>query len=209
LFKGGRRILDSHRGLDTGALAIARSLACDLDAPLVYSDTSRLLVDLNRSPRHRGLFSEFTRPCGEATRADILRRHYRPYREKLQNLIAASLSDSRPVLHLSIHSFTSRLGGRERNAGIGLLYDPARKAERDFCRSLQRELKDRRPDVNVRLNYPYRGNADGLTTWFRKLYDDAEYLGIEIEINQKLAAGNGRDIGRLLSTAVQPAMAGV
>lgn len=206
LFKGKQRVLDSHRGLDIGALAIARAVSRRLEAPLVYSDTSRLLVDLNRSFTHRAVFSEFTRPCSDETRAAILREYYRPYREKVQNLIASSLAGGQPVLHLSIHSFTPRLGNRDRNTEIGLLYDPARRHEKDFCKSLQEELIRRRPDIKVRLNYPYRGNADGLTTSLRKEYGENEYLGIEIEINQKIAVGKSRQIGQLLTDAIHTLM---
>jgi predicted N-formylglutamate amidohydrolase len=53
LFRGHRALLDSHRGWDPGALPIARALAREMNAPLIYSTISRLLVELNRSPHHR------------------------------------------------------------------------------------------------------------------------------------------------------------
>ena len=45
------------------------------------------------------------------------------------------------------------------------------------------------PDLRVRLNYPYRGDSDGLTTWLRRRHPAARYLGIELEINQALVGG--------------------
>ena len=47
------------------------------------------------------------------------------------------------------------------------------------------------PELRVRYNYPYRGDSDGLTTWLRKKHPAARYLGIEIEINQRLVGTRG------------------
>jgi predicted N-formylglutamate amidohydrolase len=182
LFKGKQAVLNSHRGWDTGALILAKELARKLDAPLFFSETTRLLVDLNRSPHHRNLFSEFTSNCDEETRNTILRDNYFPYRNHVENEITKTMN---PVIHFSIHSFTSRLGSETRHADIGLLYDPARKGERDLCITLQSILQVQTQNLIVRRNYPYRGNADGLTTYLRKKYPESKYIGIEIEINQK------------------------
>jgi predicted N-formylglutamate amidohydrolase len=60
LFRGRERLLASHRGWDPGALTAARELARVLRAPLIFSRVTRLLIDLNRSPGHRALFSAVT-----------------------------------------------------------------------------------------------------------------------------------------------------
>jgi hypothetical protein len=39
---------------------------------------------------------------------------------------------------------------------------------------------------HVRFNYPYRGVNDGFTTANRRVFAPQEYLGVEIEVNQKL-----------------------
>ncbi|HEX8011112.1 MAG TPA: hypothetical protein VF814_09280 [Casimicrobiaceae bacterium] len=46
------------------------------------------------------------------------------------------------------------------------------------------------PRIRVRPNYPYAGNADGLTTYLRRRFPAGSYLGIELEINQRYAAGS-------------------
>ena len=71
LFRRHRGLLESHRGYDPGALALARDFAAALDAELVYSTTSRLLVELNRSAWHRSLFSEVSRTLPEDERRRI------------------------------------------------------------------------------------------------------------------------------------------
>ena len=72
-----------------------------------------------------------------------------------------------------------------RDADIGFLYDPARRYERKFCREWRKKLVANKDLWRVRMNYPYRGTADGLTTYLRKKMKGT-YLGIEVEINQKL-----------------------
>ena len=186
LFRGKQSILQSHHGQDRGALELAKALAAKIKAPLFFSETTRLLVDLNRSLQHRHLFSEFTRNCDAELKTEILARHYHPYREKLENAIRKLLSEKSIVIHLSLHSFTPRLGKELRRADIGLLYDPQRTSERVLCRNLQTGLRMTLAGLIVRRNYPYRGTADGLTTYLRKRYGQGQYLGIEIEINQKL-----------------------
>jgi hypothetical protein len=43
----------------------------------------------------------------------------------------------------------------------------------------------------VRRNYPYRGNADGLTTALRRVHGADRYVGIEVELNQRLLGSGG------------------
>jgi predicted N-formylglutamate amidohydrolase len=185
LFTGKQAVLNSHQGWDHGALILARKLAGKLKATLISSETTRLLVDLNRSLHHRNLFSEFTMDCDKETRNKILLKYYFPYRNRVENEITKALKENKPVIHFSIHSFTPNLNGKTRHADIGLLYDPARKSERDLCIKLQSILQEEMKNFNIRRNYPYRGNADGFTTHLRKKYPGSKYTGIEIEINQK------------------------
>ena len=185
LFKKYRAALESHRGYDPGALSMARDFAKAFDAELIYSTTSRLLVELNRSPNHRQLFSEAIRELPLAERERLLHRYYRPYRDWVAAQVNGAIEGRERVLHLSSHSFTPRLNGRVRQADIGLLYDPRRARERDFCRAWQTQIEAANPELVVRRNYPYRGSADGLTTHLRRLHPAKDYAGIEIEVNQK------------------------
>ncbi len=89
------------------------------------------------------------------------------------------------ILHLSVHSFTPILEGKKRKTAIGLLYDPARIAEKNFCKEIKNELHKQLPEIKIRFNYPYLGKADGFTTYLRKRFPE-HYLGVEIEVNQNL-----------------------
>lgn len=191
LFCGHEHLLRTHRALDFGALRVARELAAALSAPLVVSTVSRLLVDLNRSIGHPRLFSEATRSAGRDVRQKILSQHYLPYRTRVEAAVAQQAARGRRVIHVSCHSFTPELHGEIRNADIGLLYDPARTDEANLCRHWQSLLKEHTPKLKTRLNYPYAGTADGLTTYLRRRFPMENYLGIELEINQKHAQERG------------------
>jgi hypothetical protein len=79
-----------------------------------------------------------------------------------------------------------------RDADIGLLYDPARRGEAALCRRWQAQLDALAPESKVRRNYPYTGKSDGFTAYLRRRFPAGAYLGIELEMNQKHAAGGGR-----------------
>ena len=190
LFRKHRALLESHRGYDPGALAVARDFAAAFGAELVYSTTSRLVVELNRSPHHRMLFSEITRGLPPGERQRLLDRYYFPYREWVEAQVRAAVEKDHRILHVSSHSFTPRLHGEVRRADIGLLYDPRRTAEAAFCARWQALLRAADSRLVVRRNYPYRGYADGLTTALRRRYADPAYAGVEIEVNQKHPLGD-------------------
>ena len=90
------------------------------------------------------------------------------------------------MLHLSIHSFTPTLNGENRNAEIGILYDPKQAEEKSFAATWKEQLQLNLPEYNVRFNYPYLGTADGFTTYLRKKFP-INYSGLELEINNKLS----------------------
>jgi predicted N-formylglutamate amidohydrolase len=187
LFRGARRVLDTHRGLDIGALHAARYLQKRLRAPLVYATVTRLVADLNRSVGHPRLHSEFTRHLSLTERRELLAVYYDPYRARIRDEIARRLADGQSVLHLSVHSFTPVLHGEPRNAELGLLYDPARRCERDFCVAWQRRLAGLLPGLRIRRNYPYHGASDGLQRALRRRFPTPRYVAVELELNHAMA----------------------
>lgn len=193
LFTGNSHVLLTHRGYDIGALDLAQWLSKRLESPLIFSATTRLLVDLNRSVGSHSLFSSFIASLTSEEKQEILRCFYFPYREKVIGLIKQYLQQGKRVLHLSIHSFTPILNGKKRNADIGLLYDSARPLEKKTCRNMAEKICELSSLV-VRYNYPYRGGADGFTTSLRHLFPESKYMGIEIEMNQKYGIKNLREV---------------
>ncbi len=184
LFRDTEAVLASHRGYDPGSLSVARLLSKRLEAPLIFSTVTRLLVELNRNVGHPALFSEFTRGLPKTAKQVILEKYYRPYRRQVEQFVADAVAAGAAVLHVSIHTFTPVLDGQPRNADIGLLYDPSRRSERLFCGRWREDLLQQLPERRVRRNYPYLGTGDGLTTYLRRQFSDNRYAGIELELNQ-------------------------
>lgn len=203
LFRDHRAMLNTHRGYDPGALRMARELSSAFDAPLVTSTVSRLIVDLNRSLTHPKVFSVVTRAASEALRAAIVERYYRPYRAEVERLVRQSVSRGRRVVHISSHSFTPVLNGRVRQADIGLLYDPGRHGEVTLCARWKESLAALAPEFRVRRNYPYAGKGDGLTSHLRRCFARQVYVGIELEINQRIVSAGGRDWARLRGVLIE------
>jgi predicted N-formylglutamate amidohydrolase len=181
LFVGAAEVLDSHRGLDYGALESARAFGRRLGVEPVTATISRLVCDLNRSPHHRNLFSEYTRDLPPERREALLAAHYWPYRTRVEEAVAAAPGR---VLHVSSHSFTPVLRGEVRRCDVGFLYDPTRPAEVRFIEAWHEALAAAAPELVLRRNYPYRGNSDALVTHLRRRYGE-RYAGVELEVNQK------------------------
>jgi len=206
--KRGRDALRGHRGSDLGALRLARSIQRSHRVPLYASTVTRLLVDLNRSLGHPQLFSEFTRNLDFAERERVLGRYYFPHRMTVESWIDARVRQGGRVLHLGVHSFTPRIDGRLRTADVGLLYDPSRSSERRFCDRWKRFLQQIAPKLRVRRNYPYLGKSDGFTTDLRRTIGSPRYLGIELEVNQRVlrTEETQRFLAKVISDSLRAAL---
>ncbi len=185
LFADTAEVLATHRGYDLGALDIARAFGRRLGVEPFTATTTRLVVDLNRSPANKNVFSQYTRVLSASQRAAALAAHYWPYREAVEGAVRAATAARQAVLHVSAHSFTPELRGVVRNCDIGFLYDSQRPAEVRFIDAWYAALRQAAPKLVLRRNYPYRGVSDALVTHLRHRFGGRGYVGIELEINQK------------------------
>ena len=187
-------VLASHRGYDIGAYKIFSILVKRLKPDFhSASKFSRLVVDMNRSSTSKSFYSEYTSSLPSTVKARMLSL-WEKYREKIESFVAGKIPEKQrkaakeaplKVIHLGIHSFTPVLNGVERDADVGILYDPSRPSEAKIAEILIKNIRDREPSLRIRKNYPYLGKSDGLTTTLRQKFGPA-YAGLEIEINQKL-----------------------
>ncbi len=203
LFEGKQDVLHSHRGWDPGALELAVLLSAGLNVPLYTYPYTRLLIEPNRSLGHPKLYSEFSKILTRHDKDELIQRYYIPYREKIKSEISKRIKCNVCILHISIHTFTPVLGGIIRNVDIGILYDPARKEERNYSGILKRVLKKKLPGTIIKMNQPYKGISDGFTTALRKCFTETNYLGIELEINQKLLLNNTDELSGVIVSSVK------
>lgn len=190
-FRGAEDVLSSHRGWDPGALPLAKQFAAKFQAPLFSANVSRLVVELNRSLTHPRLFSEFAKNLNAAERTSLLRKYWNPHRDRVTKHIESLIQVRRQVVHLSVHTFTEVLGDEVRTTDIGLLYDPQRELEKNFCSLWQSKLRKLNSAWNIRRNDPYKGSSDGFSTSLRRLFAPEQYLGIELEVCQKFFLQGG------------------
>jgi predicted N-formylglutamate amidohydrolase len=205
-FRRAQDLLDSHRGYDPGALGLARRLARTLSAPLFFSTTSRLLVDLNRSLGHRSIHAELLRSLSKQDKDEIIRRYYQPYRDQVEQRVRQARQQGERVCHLSIHSFTPSLHGEVRRADVAVLYDPRRPREKQLANQWLTAIDTHFPGLQLRRNYPYRGTADGFTTHLRRRFPATDYVGLELEVNQRFPVAGGTTWTQLQSAIVRGAL---
>ncbi|SDR80704.1 N-formylglutamate amidohydrolase [Gramella sp. MAR_2010_147] len=191
LFDHEPEVLKTHEAYDPGAFHLFQELE-QLAEFSKYQSIGRLLVETNRSTFHKNIFSRYSKKLSKLDHTKILESYYTHYRTEIENKIEEFIHSGNTVLHLSVHTFTPVLHEVERNCDIGLLYDPGRYSEKEFCKDWKTAILIENPDLKVRYNYPYLGKADGFTTTLRKNFPE-NYMGIEIEVNQKWVRGNKMD----------------
>lgn len=130
----GKHELESHIAWDPGALPVARRLAKALDATLIESRVSRLLIDCNRPLDAPDLIcpvSETTAVPGNANlsledRQARVALSWQPFHEAVEQLVKGRLLQNRETRLISIHSFTPIYKGVKRPWHIGVLHDEDR-----------------------------------------------------------------------------------
>lgn len=191
LFAGAAEVLQTHRGFDRYALDIAEEMAQSLQAPLMAATVCRLLVDCNRTPASRNLFSVYSRRLDRKERVRVLASWHTPHQEAVARTAAGMIAAGATVVHVAIHTFTPVLNGVTRTADLGMLYDPARPRERQLARCWLEELRRAAPPLRLRRNYPYRGKSNCLASILRARFSAESYLGLELELNQGTVAAMG------------------
>ena len=150
--------LTRHIAWDPGALPAARELARLLDAPLVESCRSRLLIDCNRpsdAPDLIPAVSETTeipgnRGLSDAAIAERIALAYVPFHAALAGLVAERGENGGEVRLVSIHSFTPVYKGNARPWHVGVIHDEDERLSAPLLASLRRE-----PGLVVGDNEPY------------------------------------------------------
>jgi len=206
LFLNVDDVLSSHRGWDPGSLMLATDIASHLNTPIFTFEISRLLIEINRSIGHRNLFSEFSSGLSQSEKNYLVNSFYLPYRTSIEEKIEELSNSGKMVLHLGIHSFTPVFKNKTRSCDMGLLYDPARIYEKQYCNLLKKNLKQKLPHFKILSNQPYKGVDDGLTTYLRQQIDQSKYLGIELEVNQRYLNRENqfpKDLSKLIGHAIE------
>ncbi len=152
-----------HVVWDIGAATLARHLAKILDAPLLLSGYSRLVVDCNRPldigsafcTRSEDVDVPANRGLSDAEKAARAEAFYWPYQDAVHALVASRTGGGRPPVMVSIHSFTPVYHGRARPWQIGVHYRHDRRLAALMLEALRAD-----GSLCVGDNEPYRVALD-------------------------------------------------
>lgn len=193
----------SHIAWDPGALAVSLSLSEALDAPVVFSTVSRLLIDTNRasdSPQAIWTLSEATRIAANenldpAERAHRVAAFHKPFHDAFEALLEARRADDRETILVCVHSFTPVYLGVARPWPIGLIHgqDPG------FTAALRDALLAEKAGLNIGWNEPYSAR-NGVTYTLEHHGDERGLNATMIEIrNDEILEPTGVNLwaGRL------------
>jgi len=203
--------LADHIGWDPGAADVAHRLSAHLDAPLLLSGYSRLVIDCNRPlcneesiaqqsasvpvPCNRGLTPE-----QRDTRVNSL---FQPYHDAIARLLDSRCE--RPSVLLSIHSFTPVLNGAQRPWHIGVSYGRDNRLGTLMFRALSQPgdlvVGDNEPypiEDLVDYTLPLHGEGRGLPNVMIEIRQD----GIRTEVSADAWAARLAQTYRLIESEV-------
>ena len=154
--------LSRHIGWDIGGLDAAIALSETLDAPLVASGYSRLVIDCNRWPGGEGSTPEVSDdvvlPANRRlTREQVESRAeacFWPYHREVDRLLDGKTADDRRVCLLVVHSFTPVMKGFVRPWHVGVLWNDDPRLPAPLLAELRRD-----PALVVGDNEPYSARA--------------------------------------------------
>ncbi|TIM18953.1 MAG: N-formylglutamate amidohydrolase [Mesorhizobium sp.] len=150
--------LGRHIAWDPGALPVALRMAEALDATLVETRISRLVVDCNRpldAPDLVPPVSETTAIPGnaglsESERAARVALSWQPFHATIEQIVDDRLARGQATRLVSVHSFTPVYKGRNRPWHIGIIHDEDRRLAAPLISALKRLA-----GVTVGVNEPY------------------------------------------------------
>lgn len=202
--------LSRHIGWDIGGLDAALELSGILDAPLVASGYSRLVIDCNRWPGGEGSTPEVSdctpvpANCGLTkeqvdARADAC---FWPYHREVGRQLDRMTADGRKVALLVMHSFTPEMAGFKRPWHVGVLWNDDPRLPEPLLVELRRD-----PALVVGDNQPYSARDDyEYTLNVHARPRKMPYCSLEVRQDLIATPGEARAWARRLAPAIGAAM---
>jgi predicted N-formylglutamate amidohydrolase len=174
-----------HIAWDPGALSVCQALVDLLDAPLVQSSVSRLIIDCNRDASS----PELIRTLSEATvisaniavspeeRARRIADYHAPFHLAIEQLLDQRAERGLPTVLVCMHSFTPVYLGAQRPWPIGLIHG----RDTGYTQALFDALKAEDGTLNVGWNEPYAA-LNGVTLTLERHGDGRGLDATMIEI---------------------------
>jgi len=196
------RYIEDHIAYDPGTASIARLMTENSGYLAILSTVSRLVVDANRYPDENSVIPERSdgveipgNHISTEERQARLDRYFTPYHDRVRALV----SDLKPSLVLSLHSFSPTLRTNPqliRPWDIGILYNQYETASRFAIQFLEEEgalnVGDQLPYSGVELNATMNRHCEAISQ---------PYFGVELRQDLIMEpAGQRRFVDILLRT---------
>ena len=185
----------AHIAWDPGALGVARLLSRQLDAPLIWPDVSRLVIDCNRAVDADSLIVEVSegrkveanRGLSEEERSRRLDFVHVPYHEAIDAALARRKAARLPTALIAVHSYTPVFLGRARPWQVGIVFDDDRRLADVLIRGLKADSA-----LAVGINEPY-APADQVYYTIARHAGHWNIPGVMVEIrNDEIAEAAGQ-----------------
>lgn len=202
--------LSRHVGWDIGGLDAAIALSKALDAPLVASGYSRLVIDCNRWPGGEGSTPEISDgivvPANQGlTKEQIDARAeacFWPYHREVDRVLDAMTVGDRKVCLLVMHSFTPVMKGFVRPWHVGVLWNDDARLPEPLLAELRRD-----PKLVVGDNEPYSARASYEYTLTAHARSRAiPHCSLEVRQDLMETPDNARAWGQRLAPAIKLAV---
>ena len=150
--------LQRHIAWDPGALGVSQVMSKNLNAPLIHSSASRLLIDCNRPLDAYDLIaqkSESTDIAGNiglsaTQRADRIARFYDPFHSAIEDVVLTKTAAGQRPGFIAVHSFNPTYRGLSRPWEIGIIHDDDAQWALEMVLLLKAET-----GLTVGINEPY------------------------------------------------------
>ncbi|MEJ5086543.1 N-formylglutamate amidohydrolase [Brucella pseudogrignonensis] len=150
--------LKAHIAWDPGAVEVARRLSSGLNAPLVESGLSRLLIDCNRPLHATDLIPEISETTiipgnhdlSAIERTARIDLSHRPFHTCVEEVIAKRAKCGLPSWIVTIHSFTPVYRSVSRPWQIGIIHDEDDRIAKPLIAALAQDKS-----LTVGINEPY------------------------------------------------------
>lgn len=156
--------INSHRGWDIGAAAVARGIAGYLSAPLIIQNYSRLVIDTNRPPNGPHAIPQEVDggpiPGNAAITPADQRKRAEEIFQPMDSAVKSLFDACDRIACFSIHSFTPVFEGKQRPWDAGFLS----RQDRISAHGLMAAINQRHPELILALDQPYQ--IDDETDWF-------------------------------------------
>jgi predicted N-formylglutamate amidohydrolase len=175
--------LDRHIAWDIGVAGLGRLLSRRIDATFIHQRFSRLVIDCNRAPGHRGSIAESSDGVAvpgnlglsDADREARVAAVFDPYHAAIGAALDARRAAGRRTLLLSLHSFTPSMDGFDRPWRFGVLH----RNDSDFSSAMLAALRRRHGEA-VGENQPYAMDGTDFTVPHHADPRGLDYLELEV-----------------------------